>query len=81
MNAADESASIEVSTPGTREPDPEPLRRQIGMLCLQYAVLENESACCAAPVSSRWAHTTSVVDLATPLYRPRRLGRLSTHRP
>lgn len=37
----DEPASIEADT---REPDPELLRRQIGMLCLQYAVLENESA-------------------------------------
>lgn len=37
----DEPASIETDT---REPDPELLRRQIGMLCLQYAVLENESA-------------------------------------
>ena len=43
-SAADESAGIEVSAPDTREPDPELLRRQIGMLCLQYAVLENESA-------------------------------------
>lgn len=43
-SAADEPAGIEVSTPDTREPDPELLRRQIGMLCLQYAVLENESA-------------------------------------
>lgn len=39
--SADESAGIEADT---REPDPELLRRQIGMLCLQYAVLENESA-------------------------------------
>lgn len=37
----DEPASIEADT---REPDPKLLRRQIGMLCLQYAVLENESA-------------------------------------
>lgn len=37
----DEPASIEADT---REPDPQLLRRQIGMLCLQYAVLENESA-------------------------------------
>lgn len=29
---------------GGREPDPELLRRQVGMLCLQYAVLENESS-------------------------------------
>lgn len=43
-SAADEPAGIEDSTPDTREPDPELLRRQIGMLCLQYAVLENESA-------------------------------------
>lgn len=43
-SAADEPAGIEVSMPDTREPDPELLRRQIGMLCLQYAVLENESA-------------------------------------
>ena len=43
-SAADEPAGTEVSTPDTREPDPELLRRQIGMLCLQYAVLENESA-------------------------------------
>lgn len=43
-SAADESAGIEVSAPDTREPDPELLRRQIGLLCLQYAVLENESA-------------------------------------
>ena len=43
-SAADEPEGIEVSTPDTREPDPELLRRQIGMLCLQYAVLENESA-------------------------------------
>ena len=35
---------IEAARPGTREPDPQLLRRQIGMLCLQYAVLENESA-------------------------------------
>ena len=34
----------EAARPGAREPDPELLRRQIGMLCLQYAVLENESA-------------------------------------
>lgn len=43
-SAADEPAGIEVGTPDTREPDPELLRRQIGMLCLQYAVLEKESA-------------------------------------
>ena len=43
-SAADEPAGIEDSTPDTREPDPELLRRQIGMLCLQYAELENESA-------------------------------------
>lgn len=43
-SASDEPAGIEVNTPDTREPDPELLRRQIGMLCLQYAVLENESA-------------------------------------
>lgn len=43
-SAADEPAGIEVSAPDTREPDPKLLRRQIGMLCLQYAVLENESA-------------------------------------
>lgn len=43
-SAVDEPAGIEVSAPDTREPDPELLRRQIGMLCLQYAVLENESA-------------------------------------
>lgn len=43
-SAADEPAGTEVSTPDAREPDPELLRRQIGMLCLQYAVLENESA-------------------------------------
>ena len=40
-SAVDEPASIETDT---REPDPELLRRQIGMLCLQYAALENESA-------------------------------------
>ena len=43
-DVADGPAGIEVSAPGAREPDPELLRRQIGMLCLQYAVLENESA-------------------------------------
>lgn len=42
--SADESAGIEASAPGTRGLDPGLLRRQIGMLCLQYAVLENESA-------------------------------------
>lgn len=40
----DEPASIEAGARDTREPDPQLLRRQIGMLCLQYAVLENESA-------------------------------------
>lgn len=35
---------IEAGARDTREPDPQLLRRQIGMLCLQYAVLENESA-------------------------------------
>lgn len=35
---------IEAARPDTHEPDPQLLRRQIGMLCLQYAVLENESA-------------------------------------
>mgnify|MGYP004539400353 FL=1 len=33
-----------IANDGTSEPDPELLRRQIGMLCLQYAVLEKESA-------------------------------------
>lgn len=42
--SADELATSEADTRDTREPDPELLRRQIGMLCLQYAVLENESA-------------------------------------
>lgn len=41
---ADGLAGIEASAPDAREPDPALLRRQIGMLCLQYAVLENESA-------------------------------------
>lgn len=41
---ADELATSEADTRDTREPDPELLRRQIGTLCLQYAVLENESA-------------------------------------
>lgn len=40
----DEPATSEAADPNTREPDPELLRRQIGMLCLQYAALENESA-------------------------------------
>ena len=43
-SAVDEPATSEAADPNTREPDPELLRRQIGMLCLQYAVLENESA-------------------------------------
>lgn len=42
--SADEPATSEADTRDTREPDPQLLRRQIGMLCLQYAVLENESA-------------------------------------
>ena len=43
-SAVDEPATSDAADPNTREPDPELLRRQIGMLCLQYAVLENESA-------------------------------------
>lgn len=42
--SADEPATSEAGASDTREPDPQLLRRQIGMLCLQYAVLENESA-------------------------------------
>ena len=42
--SADEPAASEAGARDTREPDPGLLRRQIGMLCLQYAVLENESA-------------------------------------
>lgn len=43
-SAVDEPAASEAGARDTREPDPQLLRRQIGMLCLQYAVLENESA-------------------------------------
>lgn len=42
--SADEPATSEADARDTHEPDPQLLRRQIGMLCLQYAVLENESA-------------------------------------